>query len=89
MKNKIVKEALEWYENQRPDEEVNLEDFVDIVIDKTADSIFEKVKAELRNEFENGNLNHPFVISSDYYLDLKLKDIKNQCIKKIEKIEEE
>lgn len=87
MKDKIVKEALDWYENQNTESEVNLEDFVDLVIDKTTNSIFEKVKNELKNEFENGNLHHPFVISSEYYLDLKLKDIKQQCIKKIEKKE--
>jgi len=78
MREKIFKEALDWYEKQNKNSEVNIEDFVNLVIDKTADSIFEKVNEELRNEFQNGNLKHQFIISSDYYLDLKLKDIKNK-----------
>jgi len=78
MREKIFKEALDWYEKQNENSEVNIEDFVNLVIDKTADSIFEKVNEELRVEFQNGNLKHPFIISSDYYLDLKLKDIKNK-----------
>ena len=80
MREKIFKEALDWYEKQGENSEVNIEDFVNLVINKTADSIFEKVNEELKAEFENGNLQHPFIISSDYYLDLKLKDIKQKCV---------
>ena len=84
MREKIFKEALDWYEKQGENSEVNIEDFVNLVINKTADSIFEKVNEELKAEFENGNLQHPFIISSDYYLDLKLKDIKQKCVDKTE-----
>jgi hypothetical protein len=80
MREKIFKEALEWYEKQGQKQEVDIEDFVNLVIDKTADSIFDKVNDELKNEFEKGNLQQPFIISSDYYLDLKLKDIKQKCV---------
>jgi len=80
MREKIFKEALDWYEKQGKKTEIDIEDFVNLVINKTADSIFEKVNTELRAEFENGNLQHPFIISSDYYLDLKLKDIKQKCV---------
>ena len=80
MREKIFKEALGWYEKQGENSEVDIEDFVNLVINKTADSIFEKVNEELKAEFENGNLQHPFIISSDYYLDLKLKDIKQKCV---------
>lgn len=85
MKEKILQEALEWYENQEKTSEINIEDFVNLVINKTADAIFDEVKIELNNEFENGTLKHPFVISSDYYLELKLKEIKDKCIKTMEK----
>ncbi|UCH71841.1 MAG: hypothetical protein JSW62_05445 [Thermoplasmatales archaeon] len=81
MKNKILEEAIKWYENQEEKPEVFIEDFVELVINKTADNIFEKVRDELNNEFKSGNLKHPFIISSDYYLDLKLKEIKQKCIK--------
>ena len=76
MKDKILQEVLEWYESQS--ENPYIGDFVNLVIDKTTDVIFDEVKNELKNEFASGNLKHPFVISSDYYLDLKLKEIKEK-----------
>ena len=81
MKDKILQEAKEWYESQK--ENPDIEDFVDLVIDKTTDSVFDKVKLELENEFAIGNLKHPFFISSEYYLELKLKDIKDKCKRSI------
>ena len=84
MKDKILQEAMKWYETQEGSPDVYIGDFVDLVIDKTADAIFEEVKNELRNEFSSGNLKHPFIISSDYYLELKLKAIKDKCVKKVE-----
>ncbi len=89
MRKKIYEEALRWYEQQDTDSEVDLEEFVDLVIKKTADSVFEQVKNELCNEFETGNLTHPFVISGEYYLDLKLKDIKHRMIKLPDEIKTE
>ena len=62
--------------NENPD----ISDFVDLVINKTTESIFDTVKKELENEFTIGNLEHPFIISSEYYLELKLKEIKKKCI---------
>jgi len=84
MKDKIFSEALEWYEKQDKNFEVSIEDFVDVVITKTADSILKTIKDEFCAEFENGNLQHPFIISSEYYLDLKLKDVKLKCINSAE-----
>lgn len=81
MKNRILQEVLEWYESQGKNPDVFIGDFVDLVIHKTADAIFDEVENEFKNEFANGNLKHPFVISSDYYLELKLKEIKEKCVK--------
>ena len=78
MRDEILEEALKWYEEQKGNP--NIEDFVDLVIHKTTNTLFDKIKNELRHEFKNGNLQHPFVISSDYYLDLKFKDIKNKFV---------
>ena len=78
MKDKILQEAKEWYKNQKDNPDIG--DFVDLVINKTTDSIFDKIKEELENEFASGNLEHPFFISSEYYLELKLKDIKQKLI---------
>ncbi len=80
MKDKILQEALGWYEAQGKNPDVYIGDFISLIIDKTADAIFEKIKSELECEFENGTLKHDFIISSEYYLDLKLKEIKDKCI---------
>jgi len=76
MKDKILQEALEWYEKQGDNPDIG--DFVDLVIHKTTDAILDDLKTEFKNEFDTGNLQHPVVISSDYYLDLKLKEIKEK-----------
>ena len=78
MKDKILDEAMKWYENQ--DNNPPIEDFIDLVINKTADSMMEHIRSELEQEFTNGNLKHPFFISNEYYLELKLKDIKNKYL---------
>jgi hypothetical protein len=78
MKNKILDEAMKWYETQGTSPPI--EDFIDIVINKTADSMIEHIKEELEEEFSCGNLKHPFFISNEYYLELKLKDIKNKYL---------
>ena len=81
MKDKILKEAIDWYNQHEDKNEIYIEDFVDLVIDKTTDALFHKIKEEFEDEFQKGNLKHPFIISSDYYLYLKLKEIKNKFIK--------
>ena len=81
MNDKILKEVLEWCDNHEKHPDIDIEDFVDLVIHKTADAIFDEVKNGLKNEFEEGTLKHPFIISPDYYLDLKLKEIRERCIK--------
>ena len=81
MKDKIIKEVIEWCEKQEKKPDLYLEEFVDVVIDKTANALFEEVEKELKNEFETGNLQHQFIISDDYYIYLKLKDLRNKIIK--------
>ena len=79
MKEKKLQEVLEWYKSQGKNPDIK--DFVDIVINKTSDVIFDEIKTEFKSEFASGTLKHPFIISSDYYLDLKLKEIKEKCVK--------
>ncbi len=76
MKDKILKEALDWFENHDDKSNIFIEDFIDMVVDKTTNVLFEEVNNSLKEEFEKGNLKHPFIISNDYYLYLKLKEIK-------------
>ena len=81
MKDKILKDVLDWYNKHEDKNTVFIEDFVDKIIDRTADALFNEIREEFIDEFKKGNLKHPFIISSDYYLYLKLKDIKNKFIK--------
>jgi hypothetical protein len=76
MKNKIQKEISEWYIQHN--QEFNVEELVDLVISKISDSMFDTVQKELEEEFAKGNLEQPFFISNEYYLELKMKDIKNK-----------
>jgi Zn-dependent M32 family carboxypeptidase len=80
MKDKIMKEIIEWCEKQENTLDIYMEDFVNYIVDKTVTVLFEELKNDLKNEFENGNLKHPFVISDEYYLYLKLKEIKNKIL---------
>ena len=80
MKDKIIKEVIEWCEKQEKTPDIYMDEFVDLVINKTANALFEEIKIELENEFESGNLHHPFIISDEYYLYLKLKEIKNKIV---------
>jgi len=80
MKDKIIKEVMEWCEKQENKPDIYMDEFVELVINKTANVLFEEVKNELENEFESGNLQHPFIISDEYYLYLKLKEIKNKIV---------
>ena len=84
MNEKILQEVLDWYKNKEEKSDVDIADFIDFIINKTTDTLFDEIQNELKNEFENGNLKHTFMISSDYYLDLKLKEIKAKCIKHLE-----
>jgi hypothetical protein len=81
MKNKILKEAMAWYDKHQNKNDVLIEDFIDLVIDKTADTLFDEIKIEFEDEFKKGNLKHSFIISSDYYLYLKFKEIKDKLVK--------
>ncbi|MDG6228817.1 MAG: hypothetical protein QCH96_02500 [Candidatus Thermoplasmatota archaeon] len=81
MREKIIKEALEWYTTK--DEDSSMEDLIDLVINKTTDSFIQHLQTEFEQEFSKGNLTHPFFISNEYYLELKLKDVKNKYLQSL------
>ncbi len=83
MRDKILKEALNWYEKQEDKSNIFIEDFVDLVINTTTNVLIDEVQEGLKDEFNKGNLKHPFIISSDYYLYLKLKEIKYNFLKNV------
>ena len=76
MKDQIKKEVLEWLENNECDSEEEVESFIDLVMEKTTTGLLEEIKKQLKNEFVTGTLKHDFIISTDYYLELKLKEAK-------------
>ena len=84
MKDKIKREVLDWLENNDCDDDESIEGFVDLVMDKTTEGLLDEVKKQLKTEFQTGNLKHDFIISPDYYLELKLKEAKQNFSKSIE-----
>ena len=81
MKDKIKKEVLEWYKDKNKDPEPHFDEFIEFIIEKTTDTLMEEIKTELNEEFKEGNLKQPLTISNEYYLHLKMVDIKNKCFK--------
>ena len=76
MKDIIKKEALKWHESVESHNNESIENFVELVMEKTTDLLFEEVKKQFKEEFVTGNLKHNFVISPDYFIELKLKAAK-------------
>ena len=83
MKDEIKKEALSWFENVSINDDESLGNFVDHIMDRTADALLEAMKRELRDEFQSGNLKHNMVISPEYFLELKMKEVKHNFTKRI------
>lgn len=80
MKDKILKDVLDWCKKQEQKPNLFIEDFVETVVNRTADTLLEELKNELKNEFKEGNLKQSFIISDEYYIYLKLKEIKNKIL---------
>ena len=76
MKDKIRDEVLERYENIEKHDDKFIETIVELVMDRTTDGLIEEIKKGLQEEFRNGTLKHDFIISPEYYLELKLKEAK-------------
>ena len=83
MKDEIKKEALSWFENVAINDDESLGNFVDHIMDRTTDALLEAMKKELREEFQSGNLKHNMVISPEYFLELKMKEVKHNFSKRI------
>jgi SMC interacting uncharacterized protein involved in chromosome segregation len=81
MKDDIIKEVINWLEENECEDEEAIKSFVNLVMDKTTESLLEEVKKQLKNEFETGTLKHDFIISPDYYLELKLKEAEQNFSK--------
>ena len=82
MKDRIKEEAIEWYENEENNTGQSIEALVDLIIDRTSDALVDEVKTVLKKEFGDGTLKHNHVISPEYYLDIKLKEAKQNFFSK-------
>ena len=76
MNDMIKKESLKWYKDKKKHDSQSIETFVDLIINRTLDALIDEVKTVLKKEFEDDTLKHNHVVSSDYYLELKLKEAK-------------
>lgn len=81
MREKIKNEVLDWLENNDCDDEDSIKNFIELVMEKTTDGLLDEIKKQFKNEFSIGNLKHDFIISPDYYLELKLKEAKQNFSK--------
>lgn len=80
MKDKIKKEIIDWY--TKNESNIKIDEFVEMIIDKTTDELINEIKNELNQEFKIGNLKQPLSISNEYYIHLKMTDIRNQIYRK-------
>ena len=76
MKDKIKAEAIEWYGCIEKRTDQSIESFVELIIDRTVVALINDIKTVLKKEFKDGTLKHNHIISPEYYLDLKLKEAK-------------
>ena len=85
MKDKIKEEAIEWYESVENRTGHSIEALVDSIMDRTAEALVDEVKTVLKKEFRDGTLKHNHVVSPEYYLELKLKEARQNFFSKDKK----
>jgi len=78
MKDKVLQEIKNWCEENNIHDHPSMEQLFHIMFEKTSEALLEDVKDEFKQEFDKGNLQHSFIISSDYYLDLKMKELNER-----------
>lgn len=86
MKDKIKKEALEWYGCVENHTGHSIETLVDLIMDRTAEALVDAVKTVLKKEFRDGTLKHNHIVSPEYYLEIKLKEARQNFFSKDKKM---
>jgi len=81
MKYRIRKEALEWYESVEDRTGQSIETLVDFIMNRTAEALVDEVKTVLKKDFRDGTLKHNHVVSPEYYLELKLKEARQNLFR--------
>jgi len=76
IKNKIKAESIEWYESIENYNSLSIGTLVESIIDRTVVALINEIKTVLKKEFKDDTLKHNHIISSEYYLELKLKEAK-------------
>jgi len=77
----IKKELVTSYKNRKEQDDKSIEMFADSVIEKVTDNVIEEVKKVLKKEFKDKTLSHSHVVSHEYYLELKLKEVKHNLLR--------
>ena len=76
MKDKIKAEAIEWYGSIEKRNDQSIETLIDLIMDRTVVALIDEIKTVLKKEFKDCTLKHNHIISPEYYLELKLKEAK-------------
>ena len=80
--NDIKKDMITWCKKREKHDNKSIEMFVDSIIERVSDTVIKEVKKVLRKEFGNKTLSHGHIVSPEYYLELKLKEVKHNLLKK-------
>ncbi len=81
MKDKIKEEEIEWYESEENRNGQSIESLVYLILNKTEEAVVDEVKTVLKKELRDGTLKHNHIVSPEYYLELKLKEAKQNFFK--------
>ena len=77
----IKKELVTLYKSRKKQKDKSIEMFADSIIERVTDAVIEEVEKILKKEFKDGTLKHNHVVSHEYYLELKLKEVKHNLLK--------
>ncbi len=80
--NDIKKELVTLYKNRKKQNDKSIEMFVDSIMERVTDAVIKEVEKVLRKEFRDKTLSHGHVVSPEYYIELKLKEVKHNLLKR-------
>lgn len=78
----IKKEMLTWCKKKEKHDDKSIEIFADSIIERVTDVVVKEVEKVLRKEFRDKTLSHGHVVSPEYYIELKLKEVKHNILKR-------
>ncbi|GAI11794.1 unnamed protein product, partial [marine sediment metagenome] len=67
---------------KKKQDDKSIEMFADSVMERVTNAVIKEVEKVLRKEFKDGTLKHNHVVSHEYYMELKLKEVKHNLLKR-------